>query len=143
MLFCTDIAARGLDFPSIDWVVQFDCPEASDTYIHRVGRAGRFRAKGNSLLFLLPSEEAPFLELMVEAKVPLKRISVNPSQTQSITKRLMEEGARDAELNHLAVTAFQSYVRSVYLASNKKLFDVSKLDLEGFAEVEEARGGEE
>ena len=91
MLFCTDIAARGLDFPSIDWVVQFDCPEDSDTYIHRVGRAGRFRTKGNSLLFLLPSEEAPFLELMVEAKVPLKRISVNPSQTQSITKRLMEE----------------------------------------------------
>lgn len=135
MLFCTDIAARGLDFPSIDWVVQFDCPEDSDTYIHRVGRAGRFRTKGNSLLFLLPSEEAPFLELMVEAKVPLKRISVNPSQTQSITKRLMEEVARDQELNHLAVTAFQSYVRSVYLASNKALFDVSKLDLEGFAEV--------
>ena len=53
MLFCTDIAARGLDFPSIDWVVQFDCPEDSDTYIHRVGRAGRFRAKGNRLLFLL------------------------------------------------------------------------------------------
>ena len=42
-------------------MVQFDCPEDSDTYIHRVGRAGRFRTKGNSLLFLLPSEEAPFL----------------------------------------------------------------------------------
>ena len=105
--------------------------------------AATFMLLFNSLLFLLPSEEAPFLELMVEAKVPLKRISVNPSQTQSITKRLMEEVARDAELNHLAVTAFQSYVRSVYLASNKKLFDVSKLDLEGFAEVEEARGSEE
>jgi ATP-dependent RNA helicase DDX10/DBP4 len=56
-LFATDIAARGLgnyvcnycyyylfvliDFPSINWVVQFDCPPDANTYIHRVGRTAR------------------------------------------------------------------------------------------------------
>uniref|UniRef100_A0A8C2JBW9 ATP-dependent RNA helicase n=1 Tax=Cyprinus carpio TaxID=7962 RepID=A0A8C2JBW9_CYPCA len=38
VLFATDIAARGLDFPAVNWVLQFDCPEDANTYIHRVGR---------------------------------------------------------------------------------------------------------
>ena len=46
-LFATDIVARGLDFPAIDWVVQVDCPEDAATYVHRVGRSARFGRKGN------------------------------------------------------------------------------------------------
>ena len=61
MLFATDIAARGIDFPAVDWVIQFDCPEDISTYIHRVGRTARYKSKGSSLLFLLPSE-AKFAE---------------------------------------------------------------------------------
>lgn len=41
VLFATDIAARGLDFPAVDWVLQFDCPEDAATYIHRAGRTAR------------------------------------------------------------------------------------------------------
>ena len=36
-MFATDIAARGLDFQALDWVVQLDCPESAASYIHRVG----------------------------------------------------------------------------------------------------------
>ncbi|KAG8542258.1 hypothetical protein GDO81_027095, partial [Engystomops pustulosus] len=36
VLFATDIAARGLDFPAVNWVLQLDCPEDANTYIHRV-----------------------------------------------------------------------------------------------------------
>jgi superfamily II DNA/RNA helicase len=42
-LFATDIAARGLDFPAVNWVVQFDCPEDVATYIHRAGRTARYK----------------------------------------------------------------------------------------------------
>ena len=41
VLFATDVAARGLDFPTVDWVVQADCPEDVAAYIHRVGRTAR------------------------------------------------------------------------------------------------------
>lgn len=41
-MFATDIAARGLDFPSLDWVLQLDCPEDAAAYIHRVGRTARY-----------------------------------------------------------------------------------------------------
>jgi ATP-dependent RNA helicase DDX10/DBP4 len=56
VLFSTDISARGIDFPAVDWVIQVDCPEDVATYIHRVGRTARYKSKGNALLFLLPSE---------------------------------------------------------------------------------------
>ena len=133
-MFSTDVAARGLDFPNIDWVVQFDAPQDPAAYIHRVGRAGRFRSKGNALTFVLPSEEAAFLDMMAEARIPVKRIAVNPSRTESVTRRVMQEVAKDAELNALAVGAFRSYVRSVALAGNKKMLEVEKLPLESFAE---------
>ena len=42
VLIATDIAARGLDFPSVDWVLQLDCPEDVPAYIHRVGRTARY-----------------------------------------------------------------------------------------------------
>lgn len=54
VLFATDIAARGLDFPTVDWVVQADCPEDVASYIHRVGRTARYIA--GTLVYAIHSE---------------------------------------------------------------------------------------
>lgn len=70
ILLCTDVAARGLDIPAVDWIVQYDPPDDTRDYIHRVGRTARAGGKGKSLLFLLPSETG-FLKFLKEAKVPL------------------------------------------------------------------------
>lgn len=58
ILFATDIASRGLDFPAVDWVLQVDCPEDTAQYIHRVGRTARYTHGGRAMLLLLPSEKA-------------------------------------------------------------------------------------
>lgn len=76
VLFATDIAARGLDFPAVNWVLQFDCPEDADTYIHRVGRTARYKDGGEALLLLLPSEEKGMLRQLLEKKVPVQKIQV-------------------------------------------------------------------
>lgn len=73
VLFATDLAARGLDFPAVDWVVQADCPEDCATYIHRVGRTARYNKGGESLLLLLPSEEAMVTKLL-DSKIPIEKI---------------------------------------------------------------------
>ncbi|CAM9857342.1 unnamed protein product [Ascophyllum nodosum] len=58
VLICTDVAARGLDLPTVDWIVQYDPPAETADYVHRVGRTARKGERGHSLLFLLPRETA-------------------------------------------------------------------------------------
>ncbi|CAM9274882.1 unnamed protein product [Ectocarpus sp. 6 AP-2014] len=58
ILICTDVAARGLDLPTVDWIVQYDPPAETADYVHRVGRTARKGERGHSLLFLLPREVA-------------------------------------------------------------------------------------
>lgn len=56
VLLCTDVAARGLDIPAVDWIIQYDPPDDPKEYIHRVGRTARGKeGVGRALLFLLPS----------------------------------------------------------------------------------------
>lgn len=62
-----------LDFPAVNWVVQMDCPEDTNAYIHRAGRTARFQRGGESLLVLLPSEEQ-FVDQLKERKIPINMI---------------------------------------------------------------------
>ncbi|MDG1286998.1 MAG: DEAD/DEAH box helicase [Rickettsiales bacterium] len=56
ILIATDVAARGLDVPHIEHVVNYDLPSVPEDYIHRVGRTGRAGAEGQSLCFISPEE---------------------------------------------------------------------------------------
>lgn len=73
VLLATDLAARGLDFPEVHWVVQADCPEDAATYVHRAGRTARFHRNGESLLLLLPTEARMLSELR-ERNIPINKI---------------------------------------------------------------------
>ncbi len=63
-----------LDFPTVDWVFQLDCPEDATVYNHRVGRTARNGAKGQALVLLMPSEEETMLKLLKSRKFPVERI---------------------------------------------------------------------
>ena len=60
-----------LDFPSVDWVIQSDCPEDAKTYLHRAGRTARHSAVGQSLLTLLPSEKEGMLKQLRIQRIPI------------------------------------------------------------------------
>lgn len=132
-LFATDVVARGLDFPAVDWVVQVDCPEDADTYIHRVGRTARYEREGRAVLFLDPSEEEGMLERLAGKKVPIERINIRAKKQQSIATQLQGMCFKDPELKYLGQKAFTSYVKSVHLQKDKEVFDVTKYQLEEFA----------
>lgn len=133
VLLCTDIAARGLDFPTVDWVVQLDCPEDANTYIHRVGRTARYEKDGKALLFLLPSEEERMLEALKVKKIPIQNIRVNPKKTMSIQKKVEQFCAQDLEMKHWAQRSFICYLRSVHLQANKQVFNLHSLPVAEYA----------
>ena len=101
VLFATDIAARGLDFPSVDWVLQVDAPEDAETYIHRVGRTARYESAGKGLLFLMPSEEEGMVAALKKKNIDIQKIKIKASKTQSITNQLQKLAFQDPEIKYL------------------------------------------
>ncbi|CAI5740270.1 unnamed protein product [Hyaloperonospora brassicae] len=134
VLFATDIAARGLDFPQVDWVLQLDCPEDTANYIHRVGRTARYNKQGKALMCLVPSEVDGMLKRLANAKVPISETKLNPAKTTSCRQKVASVVAGDKEIKALAQKAFMSYVRSVYLQPDREVFDATALPLDAFAE---------
>ncbi|KAB8232437.1 ATP-dependent RNA helicase dbp4 [Aspergillus alliaceus] len=133
VLFSTDITARGLDFPAVDWVIQMDCPEDADTYIHRVGRTARYERDGRAVLFLDPSEETGMLKRLEQKKVPIERINIKANKQQTVKDQLQNMCFKDPELKYLGQKAFISYVKSVYVQKDKEVFKLKELKLEDFA----------
>ncbi len=65
LLIATDVSARGIDIPGVDYVVNYDIPEVAENYVHRVGRTGRGTAKGIAVSFC-SDEEKEYLENIEE-----------------------------------------------------------------------------
>lgn len=56
VLIATDVSARGIDIPNVDYVINYDMPDVPENYVHRVGRTGRGRNKGQALSFCSKDE---------------------------------------------------------------------------------------
>ncbi|ESK87527.1 dead box rna helicase [Moniliophthora roreri MCA 2997] len=134
VLFATDIAARGLDFPSVDWVLQVDAPEDAETYVHRVGRTARYESKGKALLFLCPSEEEGMVETLKKKNIVVNKIKVKPSRQQDIQNQLQNLAFQDPEIKYLGQRAFVSYLRSIHLHKDKSIFKLTEYPINAFAE---------
>ncbi|KAL8690512.1 MAG: hypothetical protein Q9218_004058 [Villophora microphyllina] len=127
-LIATDVAARGLDIPAVDWIVQFDPPDDPRDYIHRVGRTARGSNKGRSLMFLQPSEVG-FLKHLKEARVPLVEFEFPSKRIMNIQSQLEKLITQNYYLNKSAKDGYRSYLQAYASHSLRSIFDVHKLDL--------------
>lgn len=128
ILLCTDVAARGLDIPRVDWIVQFDPPDDPRDYIHRVGRTARAGKVGKSLMFLLESELG-FLRYLKEAKVPLNEFTFPADRVANVQSQLEKLLQNNYFLHQSARDGFRSYLQAYASYSLKKIFDINALDL--------------
>lgn len=92
VLVATDVAARGLDIPEVDLVVQCEPPKDVDSYIHRSGRTGRAGRTGVSIMFYKPREE--FRIPIVERRAGITFQRVGAPQTGDIIKAAARDAVR-------------------------------------------------
>jgi len=74
IMVATDVFGRGIDIERVNIVINYDMPDGPDTYLHRVGRAGRFGTKGAAITFVSNTEDAEILNKVQE------RFEVNITQ---------------------------------------------------------------
>jgi len=83
ILVATDLVARGIDIERVNIVINYDMPESADTYLHRVGRAGRFGTKGLAITFISSTEDSEVLNQVHERfEVEIKEL---PEQIDTST----------------------------------------------------------
>ncbi|ESO07661.1 hypothetical protein HELRODRAFT_98414 [Helobdella robusta] len=134
ILLCTDVAARGLDIPAVDWIVQYDPPDDPNEYIHRVGRTARGAGGSGHALLFLTSEEILFLDYLKEAKVPLSEYEMKWNKVSNIQSQLEKLLGKNYYLHQAAQEGYKAFIRSYVSHSLKTIFDVHKLDLQKVAQ---------
>ncbi|AFM99162.1 ATP-dependent RNA helicase [Encephalitozoon hellem ATCC 50504] len=131
LLFCTDVAARGIDFKDVDLVVHFDIPKEYSSIVHRSGRTARNGCKGESILFVMPNEKA-YTEFLKIKGIPVMEGSYKVKPTISHDDM---KGKIDPDLLKLSVKAFVSYIRSYKEHFVSYILDYRGLDFNSLAEL--------
>lgn len=133
ILLTTDLAARGLDIPQVDLVVQIDAPSDPKVFIHRSGRAGRAGRKGLAVVMLHPGREEDYVRFLEIRKTPiaiLERPNVITSEEEAhaATLKIRDLAQTDRAIYDKAQKAFVSWVRSYNGHHATSIFRSSDLD---------------
>ena len=96
ILLATDVAARGLDLPDVDVVIQFDPPTDTKSFSHRCGRTARAGRSGRAWV-LLVGREVDYVEFMAVRKIPLKERPRFASNGEPLSQDDMDTDINDAE----------------------------------------------
>ncbi|CAL1408155.1 unnamed protein product [Linum trigynum] len=154
LLLSTDVASRGLDFPKVRCIIQYDSPGDATEYVHRVGRTARLGEKGDSILFMQPVEvdylkelethgvsltEYPIVKILdsfpLYGQTPRggkKSVFLDLHPWLLALQRALESFVTtEPKVNILAQNAFCSWVRAytAHRGELKRIFMVKKLHL--------------
>ena len=138
VLLTTDVAARGLDIPQVDLVVQVDPPSDPKVFIHRCGRAGRAGRSGLSVVFLQPGHEEDYVSFLEVRKTPISplvtpNIMITDEEADTTASRLRRVVLQDRAIHVLAQRAFPSWMKSYTKHQACSIFRVADLEWEDLA----------
>ncbi|KAF1742392.1 hypothetical protein MXB_1230, partial [Myxobolus squamalis] len=129
VLLCTDVAARGLDIPAVDWIVQYDPPDDPKEYIHRVGRTARGANINGQAVLMLLEEELAFVHYLKTLNIPITEFDFKKAKICNIQDQLTKLIETNYQLHTSGKLAFKSYLQAYSSHANKNIFDVNKLDI--------------
>jgi ATP-dependent RNA helicase RhlE len=94
VLIATDVSARGIDIPDVEIVINYDLPESSENYVHRVGRTGRGSQKGEAVSFCSPQEKEVLKLIEKNLAKTIRRIEISKNDYQ-YTLDISEDKSQD------------------------------------------------
>lgn len=154
VLICTDVAARGLDLPNVDYVIEYDPPYAAEDHLHRIGRTARVGRDGRAMIFLLPGPEEGYVDILRSGYRDRRTPNVSRTDVDELLRRGFggntdaaaagwEDRATEWQLElerwalehppmlELARRAYQSHVRAyaTHVAAERHMFNIKGLHL--------------
>ncbi|XP_059749549.1 ATP-dependent RNA helicase DDX55 isoform X2 [Balaenoptera ricei] len=132
ILVCTDVMARGIDIPEVNWVLQYDPPSNASAFVHRCGRTARIGHGGSALVFLLPMEESYVNFLALNQKCPLQEMKVQKN-TVDLLPKLKSMALADRAVFEKGMKAFVSYVQAYAKHECNLIFRLKDLDFASLA----------
>ncbi|CAI5667616.1 ATP-dependent RNA helicase DDX55 [Oreochromis niloticus] len=127
ILVCTDVMARGIDIPDVNWVLQYDPPSSASAFVHRCGRTARIGNYGDALVFLLPMEETYVNFLSINQKCPLQKMSPIKDVVDVLPK-VKAMALEDRAMFERGKKAFVSYVQAYAKHECSLIFRTKDLD---------------
>ncbi|XP_061929194.1 probable ATP-dependent RNA helicase CG8611 [Apis cerana] len=112
ILLCTDVAARGLDLPKVDCVIQYTGPTSARDYVHRIGRTARAGSSGSATILLTPPE-IEFVRMLES-----RRIRIRQESMDDVLDRLMGPLSKHSSAHNAAV-ALQNDFENLILEDTK------------------------
>lgn len=107
VLVATDVAARGIDVQDIAHVVNYDLPNASDDFVHRIGRTGRAGAKGVATTFVMPQERHDARKLERELKIKFEWREADKNLEKEVRNQPLDTTAQGQDLMQLETRAWK------------------------------------
>lgn len=132
ILVCTDVMARGIDIPEVNWVLQYDPPSSASAFVHRCGRTARIGNQGNALVFLLPMEESYINFLSINQKCPLQKMApIN--DVVDVLPKIKALALADRAMFDRGMRAFVSFVQAYAKHECSIIFRIKDLDFAALA----------
>ncbi|XP_046301983.1 ATP-dependent RNA helicase DDX55 isoform X2 [Marmota monax] len=132
ILVCTDVMARGIDIPEVNWVLQYDPPSNASAFVHRCGRTARIGHGGSALVFLLPMEESYVNFLAINQKCPLEEMKLQKN-TVDLLPKLRALALADRAVFEKGMKAFVSCVQAYAKHECSLIFRLKDLDFASLA----------
>lgn len=127
VLLCTDVMCRGVDIPSVDWVIQYDPPSSAAAFVHRCGRTARIGNEGSAIVMLLPNETEYVEFIKLNQEVTLHTMTA-PTNIPDLFNKMRKLQLQDRMTMDKANRAFVSYIQSYAKHECNVLFNVKSLN---------------
>ena len=131
ILITTDLAARGIDIPDVDWIIQYDPPQDSDQFVHRIGRTARAGRSGKSLIYMMAHEDS-YAEFLQKKQVKMmlhNEYQEVPLSHDQMKEQIQNEMKKDRDIIDKASNAFVSFVRYYKEHALQYIFSMKLLDI--------------